>query len=85
MGLSTYERKIARHLGEKIRELRLAKRNTQEELADRLEMTGSAISQVESGKALLGMRRFLKLCKIYETNPNVLLGYSTPKRYERRK
>lgn len=66
---NTYSKKI----GEKLQEKRLQKGLSQQDVADRLNVTDVTISRYEKGQRDISMPMFFKLCDIYQIDPYVLL------------
>lgn len=60
--------------GEKIKELRSAKKMTQETLAQILNVTVSAVSQWESGKTMPNISMLVPLCHMFSVSADDLLG-----------
>lgn len=65
---------------QRVRELRLMRGMTQEDLGRRIGCTGSFISQVERGEALPNPRRLVKLAAVLGTTVEDLLGDTVPDR-----
>ena len=61
-------------IGEKIKELRSAKKMTQEALAQNLNVTVSAVSQWESGKTMPDISMLVPLCHMFSVSADDLLG-----------
>lgn len=59
--------------------MRKAKGMSQEELAEKLGVSRQAISKWENGISSPEMAQLTKLCEIFETTPNELLGYEDKK------
>ncbi len=59
--------------------MRKAKSMSQEELAEKLGVSRQAISKWENGISSPEMAQLTKLCEIFETTPNELLGYEDKK------
>ncbi len=66
--------KIMPSIGEKIKELRSAKKMTQEALAQNLNVTVSAVSQWESGKTMPDISMLVPLCHMFSVSADDLLG-----------
>lgn len=67
-------------IGSRIRQLRMARKLTQDELAARLQVNGYNFSKltilrIELGKRLVTDIELKGLCEFFETDPNSLLGY----------
>ena len=63
-------------LGEKIKNIREANAMTQGDLADKLHLTQSNISQMESGKRGLNESDIINICNIFNITSDYLLGLS---------
>lgn len=62
-------------MGQRIKELRIEKGLTQEELAEKLGMQKSAIAKYENGRATNLKRSTIeKMCEIFDCSPSYLLG-----------
>jgi len=64
--------------GDRIRELRLAERWSQRELADRLQLIGldlgkNAIQQIESGQRFVTDIELTAIAKVFQTDINTLI------------
>ena len=66
---NTYSKKI----GEKLQEKRLQKGLSQQDVADRLNVTDVTISRYEKGQRDISMPMFFKLCDVYQIDPYALL------------
>lgn len=64
------------YIGEKIRELRIAKRMTQRQLADKLDLTKGAISAYEQGAKYPSLEVLVKMCQVFQVSADYLLGLS---------
>jgi len=64
-------------LGEEIKRLRERRGLSQEQIAKRLGLKKQSISNWENGNAMPSMDMFLNLVELFNTTPNVLLGYET--------
>ena len=56
-----------------IKKLRKANNLTQEELAERIGLSGKTISNIERNKYLPSPRTLDKICKVFNIHPSVLL------------
>jgi transcriptional regulator with XRE-family HTH domain len=61
-------------IGKRIKELRLQKKLTQEELANRLDLTEKYISNIETGTASCGFPKMVQLANILNCSLDYLLG-----------
>lgn len=59
---------------EKVKELRIANKKTQQELANALETTQAQYWKYENGKQEPTVRVIIKLCKYYKISADYLLG-----------
>lgn len=64
------------HLGEKIRKYRTSLKMTQADFADRLDVTGAAISAYENGTRLPSYDVLVKIANILNVTTDELLGRS---------
>lgn len=62
------------YMGEKIKSLRIEKKLTQKQLADRIGLATSAISSYESGTRYPSYDVLLKLARIFHVSTDYLLG-----------
>lgn len=65
-------------IGVRIRKLRTAARMTQTELAQRLEVSPSAVGMYERGCRQPDSRMIVKLCEVFHISADCLLGMSRP-------
>lgn len=65
------------HVGERIKELRNAKRMTQHEFAERINVTKSTVSAYENGTRLPSYDVLIKIARLFKVSTDHLLGYST--------
>lgn len=61
-------------IGERIRKLRTERKMTQEMLAQKLNVTVSAVSQWESGRTLPDLTMLIPLCGLFSVSADDLLG-----------
>lgn len=61
------------NIGLKLRNLRKIKQLTQEELAERTDLSKGYISQIESGQSSPSMETFLQLLEVLGTSPETFL------------
>lgn len=64
-------------IGEKIKELRLAKKMTQSEFAERVNITKSTVSAYENGSRLPSYDVLIKIAALFHVTVDNLLGYSS--------
>lgn len=62
------------NLGEKLFELRKSKNLTQDDVAEKLEVTRQTISKWETNQSTPDFDKIVPLCNLYEITPNELLG-----------
>ena len=60
-------------LGEKLYELRKNKNLTQEEVAEKLNVTRQSVSKWETNQSTPDFDKILPLCELYEISPNDLI------------
>ena len=60
-------------IGQRIRMYRERAHLSQEELAERAELSNQTISTAETGKKRLRIENVIKICKVLEISPNYLL------------
>lgn len=63
-------------IGDRIKKLRTARKMTQNELAERINVTKSTISAYENGTRLPSYDVLIKLARIFKVSTDNLLGYS---------
>ena len=63
-------------ISKKIKELRVERRMTQAEFAERLGVTKSSISSYENGSRLPSYDVLLKMARIFKVSTDVLLGHA---------
>lgn len=64
-------------LGRRVKELRKKQHMTQEELAEKLDISASFLGHIERGTRVASLETLVKLCIALETDPNYLLAAST--------
>lgn len=62
--------------GRRIREARKAKGMTQDELADKIGVSGSFLGHIERGTRVASLDTLVDLCNVLEISPSLLLGAS---------
>lgn len=67
-------------MGDKIKELRNAKKMTQEQLATRLGLVKGSISAYEQGTKYPSLEVLVNLCQIFNVSADYLLGLSDDRR-----
>jgi transcriptional regulator with XRE-family HTH domain len=65
---------VTRNLGIRVRELRHGREFTQENLAERADLSWSYVSQVERGQHNLGVENLLKLARALDVPPGELVN-----------
>lgn len=64
-------------IGLKIRELRHSAGWTRNHLAERIGTNSRSIENWESGVSMPSISNLCKLCKVFHTTPNAMLGFSS--------
>ena len=64
-------------LGRRVKDLRRQQNMTQEELAEKLEISASFLGHIERGTRIASLETLVKLCQVLDTDPNYLLAAST--------
>lgn len=62
-------------LGTKIKDMREAKKMSQEALSEKLNLSETSISKLENGKTIPTLDTLLSLAKVFNTSPDHLLGF----------
>ena len=60
-------------IGSRIKQARLAKNMTQEDLADKIDISVAFLSRVERGKAKINLNRLNQLCDLLEISEGTVL------------
>ncbi|RKR08841.1 DNA-binding XRE family transcriptional regulator [Flavobacterium sp. 90] len=63
-------------IGEKIRKIRIIRGYSQEYIADLLEISQSAYSDIERGKTKINLERLRKVALIFELDVNYIIDFS---------
>ena len=63
-------------LGRRIRTLRQKQHLTQEQLAEKIDMSASFLGHIERGSRVASLETLVKLCNVLDTNPGFLLAAS---------
>ena len=63
-------------LGRRIRSLRQKQHLTQEQLAEKIDMSASFLGHIERGSRVASLETLVKLCNVLDTNPGFLLAAS---------
>lgn len=63
-------------MGDKIKELRIAKKMTQEQLATRLGLVKASISAYEQGTKYPSLEVLVNMCQVFNVSADYLLGLS---------
>ena len=66
-------------LGEKLYELRKDKRLTQDEVAEKLDVTRQTVSKWETDQSQPDFDKIKPLCELYDVTPDILLGFKDKK------
>ena len=64
--------KIKKHLGNRIREIRINKSLTQEMLAEKINMSAKSLSQIELGNNFVSAETLEAICVALDISPNKL-------------
>lgn len=64
-------------LGRRVKDLRKKQHMTQEELAEKLDMSASFLGHIERGTRIASLETLVKLCIALDTDPSYLLAAST--------
>lgn len=70
---------IKKELGNKIKKLRLKLCLTQEELAERINISAKSLSQIELGNNFVSAETLEKICVALNTNPKTLFDFLSTK------
>lgn len=73
-----HRRPLARAVGQRIRGIRLNYRVTQREFAAQMKMSGTHLSDIETGRFLPGFHFFYRIAKYHNVNPLYLLFGKEP-------
>ena len=63
-------------LGRRIRMLRQKQHMTQEQLAEKIDMSASFLGHIERGSRVASLETLVKICNVLDTNPGFLLAVS---------
>ena len=63
-------------LGRRIRMLRQKQHMTQEQLAEKIDMSASFLGHIERGSRVASLETLVKICNVLDTNPGFLLAAS---------
>lgn len=63
-------------LGRRIRMLRQKQHMTQEQLAEKIDMSASFLGHIERGTRVSSLETLVKICNVLDTNPGYLLAAS---------
>ena len=63
-------------LGRRIRTLRQKQHMTQEQLAEKIDMSASFLGHIERGSRVASLETLVKICNVLDTNPGFLLAAS---------
>ena len=61
-------------LGQRIRHYRHAKKLTQEQLAERVDISPSFLGHIERGSRIASLETVMKFCEVLDVTPNKLLS-----------
>lgn len=63
------------NLGDKVKEARVIKGYTQEELGEKIDSTGSYIGQIERGERNASMAKIIKIAEVLDIGIDYLVGH----------
>lgn len=63
------------NIGEKLKTLRISKRYTQDFIANYLNISRSTYANYERNHSFPDYEKLISICKLYDINPNYLLGF----------
>lgn len=66
---------IKKNLGKRIKEIRLELGFTQEQLADKLNISAKSLSQIETGNNFVSAETLESLCNVLEIKPKTLFDF----------
>lgn len=69
-----YEKDKLKIVGQNYQKARATNGITQEEVAEKLELSPSYISDIERGKSLGSIHTLISLCNLYKVSPNEILS-----------
>ena len=64
-------------IGQRIKQARLAKNLTQEELAEKIDISVAFLSRVERGNSRINLKRLNQLCRLLDVSEGYLLNGSS--------
>ena len=64
-------------IAKRIKDIRMEKGMTQEELAEKIGVSASFLGHIERGTRIASLETLVKLCQALDTDPNYLLAAST--------
>ena len=73
---------IESDFGERLKEVRKARKLTQAQLANRLNVSTTTISEYESSMSFPQLEKFIKLVQILNISADYLLGFKAEKRFD---
>ena len=69
---------LLKRIGDRVRQARLAKKMSQAELAEVIDVSPSFVSIIESGKQGMNIRAFASICDALDISADWLLGIDSP-------
>ncbi len=66
--------KIKIRFGQNLRELRIQRNLTQEQLADQIKMQPQSIGQIEIGRTFISSETLADLCNFFQLDPSIFFG-----------
>lgn len=69
-----YEKDKLKRVGQNYQKARVTNGITQEEVAEKLELSPSYVSDIERGKSLGSIHTLISLCNLYKVSPNDILS-----------
>ena len=61
-------------IGQRLKKARKAKKMTQEELAEKLDVSIAFLSRIERGNSQVNLKRLVQICEILEVRPGEILN-----------
>ncbi len=61
-------------IGQRLKKARKAKKMTQEELAEKLDVSIAFLSRIERGNSQVNLKRLVQICEILEVSPGEILN-----------
>ena len=64
-----------KYIGENIKRARISAGYTQEKLAEKIDVSLSAISRLETGRTMISLKKLLRIAHVLNTSPASILEY----------